>query len=120
MAVGRGLETVGDIGARGISVLGLKAPVVILSITVIGVRGHRVRVKREDQRPGLQEIIEALDNLNYAGLISLEVQEGMWHATTQGEVLQYTTPNRWTPVTLQTAGKTCKDMGARIWDANTQ
>ena len=59
-----------------------------------------------------------MDDLNYTGEISEEVQDGVWFTTTKGRVLQYTMPDNETPVTLQEAISKCQNLKARIWDVN--
>ena len=101
------------------SVVGIQAMTVIMATTTIvtgEVKNQKYLEKRGDQQPKLQEVIEALKNLNYAGTISAEAQDDKWYATTQGEVLEYATPDKNTPVTLEEAVEKCKSLDARIWD----
>ena len=119
LAVIRGLETFGTVGGSGVLVLNLVTPVILAS-SVIGGVGLEVPLKRENQGTRLQEIIAAMESLEYRGVISQEAMEGLWYPTTSGEVLQYATPDRDTPVTLEKAVNTCTELGARIWDVNPQ
>ena len=76
---------------------------VTTTILIKGVKPQKIRGKREDQGPKLQEVIEALENLNYVGIISSEAQGDTWYATTKGELLEYATPDKNTPVSLAEA-----------------
>ena len=101
------------------SARGIQAITVILVITTImseKVKPQTMRHKREDRRPRLQEVIYALENLNYKGNISSVAQQNIWHATTKGEMLEYATPSADTPVTLAEAITKCRELDARIWD----
>ena len=98
------------------SVRGIQAITVIMVKTIMikKVKLQTMRHKREDRRSRLQEVIHALENLNYVGDISSEAQEDIWYATTTGEVVEYATPDEDPPVTLTQAVTKCRDLNARI------
>ena len=81
-----------------------------LLATRVTKRGFKVR---RDLSPTLEEIIEVITNLNYIGNISKQAQEGEWYATTQGEMLQYTTPSRETQVKWREAVQLCIEKKAK-------
>ena len=62
----------------------------------------------------------AIEGLQYNGDISNAPQGRDWYASTQGEVLQYTTPSRNTPLQYKDAVALCTSKDARIWDQKPQ
>ena len=68
----------------------------------------------------MEEIIQAIKGLNYIENISRAAQDGEWYATTQGEMLEYTTPSKETPVKWRDAVQLCIQKRAKIWDEHPQ
>ena len=80
----------------------------------------KVRVKREtdlEPDPVMGVIVSELKGLTYSGEIT---PAAPWRLTARGTIQQYTTPNKSIPVTLATAVKSCRDLGARVWDQDPQ
>ena len=108
-------ERTRDSVTMAMSIHGIQAITVTMVTTTIlieGVKPQKIRGKREDQGPKLQEVIKALENLNYVGIISSEAQGDTWYATTKGELLEYATPNKNIPVKLEEAVTKCRELKA--------
>ena len=73
-----------------------------------------------DPDPDMGRMALTLEGLVYEGEIKPEKQEGEWLPTTQGKMMQYATPSRFTEITLKQAVTTCQTLGGRLWDQDPQ